>query len=38
LIKKETLATNLDFTDGLDNPTMAVVGNRQRIALTLRAT
>jgi isoleucyl-tRNA synthetase len=38
LIKKETLATNLDFADGLDNPTMAVVGNHQRIALALRAT
>ncbi|HEX6760485.1 MAG TPA: DUF5915 domain-containing protein [Propionibacteriaceae bacterium] len=38
LIKKETLATSLDFVDGLDNPTMVVVGNHQRIALTLRAT
>jgi isoleucyl-tRNA synthetase len=38
LIKKETLATNLDFADSLDNPTMATVGDRQRIALTLRAT
>jgi hypothetical protein len=38
LIKKETLATNLDFAEGRDNPTIAVVGNHQRIALALRAT
>jgi isoleucyl-tRNA synthetase len=38
LIKKETLATSLDFADRLDNPTLAVVGDQQRIALTLSAT
>jgi isoleucyl-tRNA synthetase len=37
LIKNETLATNLDFAGDLENPTMAVVGNHQRIALVLRA-
>jgi hypothetical protein len=30
LIKKETLATNLDFADSLDRPTTAVVGDHQR--------